>query len=995
MAQEKPVIFTGLSLSSGGGELPPGGSPVFHNCDIAPDGDVVRRPGSNFVINIEENIPGSAWSTVVKTRKGTEYLVTVTQTRIVIQLCRESSGAAFTSLIISKSNIFKRTVTDVNFVLLSAPYDRLLILTENHPPIQLSFLERTLSFTCTNAGTQSITAPSLSTDSKLWNDNTTTGTFLVNFNTNALHLLGTKSPGFTMTVPGLGMALNEVRDFTLVQISWQWWAESLIWKGQDFSQNTMRYSVTAIDQNVKIPLALTTDLDPRYLDSAYRGITLSNSNNFIAFPPIRLPSTGPATTLEWSHGSGQRYNYDPNIPPSHTPFFATWQTIEPAGTQTPVTFWRARELRFNANTGVRPDNMQVYVGGVMTAWRSAVSATHNLGDYITYADTYTTQRNLVTVTSASTLSTGIFMSANGRPVTPQSEIIITNVENKWLGVNARNVLYTDLPSSGGTLDGCYVPAFGYGAFADYFRGRFTPFGCLFRDRLVLRTSDESIDQLLLSATSDTITPGNFYNFFQITDALEGVVDDPFTINITAKSREKITALLGWQQSLFVFTSVSTYAINGGEVFGPDAFTTGLVASYGAFNTRCVVATNLTVLFLNRFGLFDLLNKNNTTDYGSYERSEPVRPVFLNVVIPPNQDALPWVALNDTNNKVYIGLPSATDTNSCERILSLNLSWNSWSTINGITPFNVCSATQLLNWTMFIVKSSINSNINLLQMDATHNLDYAINLNEYNLASPVLNYPQSSDLTTVDINGLVANVNPSPPLLREFTLPSKDSTNYYSTPLTTPTLTPRNWMFDIPDLAPFLGSDPEGGIPSPYVMHNELDPYPLYPRISASSSTSITFTPPVSPAGVTRNTVDVLGTIYPSIFASTTFNTASLGRLKRLKRLHLLFDNTSVRNTRYYFHDNKQINSAVIIINYNYGEGEYVADAQLIGDYLRFDALHLNTTPSALPREQLSIPLSGYGCDYQLYVCSTGGDAFKLTAFEFDVEPQRTKTYVRE
>jgi hypothetical protein len=992
--QQDPIVFTGLSLSSGGGELPPGGSPVFHNCDISADGDVVRRPGSNFVYTLAENVTGSSWSQVIKTRKGNEYLVTVTQSNILVTLHRDNDGTAFASLVISKSNIFKRTLTDVSFVVLSAPFDRLLILTANHPPIQLSFLERTLSFTCTNAGTQALSAPSVSSDSKMWNDNTVVGTFLADFNTNTYYLLNTKSPGFNVTAIGTGMALNEVRDFTLVQISWQWWAEALLWKGKDFSQNTMRYSVTAIDQNVKIPEDLITDMDPRYLESAYRGILMSGSNNFIDFPPIRQPSVAPATAPEWSHGSGQRYNYSPLIPLTHTPFYATFQGIEAVGTQTPLTFWRVRELRFNANTGVKADNLDVFVGGVKKTFRTTFSTSHEVGDYILYADTYTTQRNAAVAVLGSTVATGIVPYAKGQPTTFQTEVVLVNRENKWLGVNARTVLYTDLPPSGGTLDGCYVPAYGYGAFADYFRGRFTPFGALFRDRLVLKTSDESIDQLVLSATSDTLSPGEFYAFFQITDALEGETDDPFTINITAKSREKITALLGWQQSLFVFTSVSTYAINGGEVFGPESFTTGLVASYGAFNTRCVVATNLTVLFLNRFGVFDLLNKNNTTDYGSFERSEPVRPFFLDVVIPPSQDALPWLSLNDTNNKVYIGLPSVSDTTSCQRVLSLNLSWNSWSTISSATPFNVCTGLQLLNWTLFIVKSSVGSNINIVQMDATHNLDYAFNLNGDSLASPVLNYPQGIYSTASLSNGMVVNVQPSPPILREFTLPTKEYTNYYTVPLSSFDLIPRNWMFDIPDLVPFLGATPEGAA-CPYVLHERGQIYPLYPRITTSSPTSITFTSPTNPNGETVGVVDVIGTIYPSVFASTSFNASSLGRLKRLKKLHILFDNTSVNYSRYFNYPNKQLNSAVVVVSYNYGEEAYTADYQLIGDYLRYDALHLDTSPSANSREQLSIPLAGYGCDYQLYVCSTGGDAFKLKAFQFDVEQQRTKTYVRE
>lgn len=992
--QQRQITFTGLSLSSNGGELPPGGSPVFHNCDIASDGDVIRRPGTNLVSVVDQSVPGSAWSHVVKTKKGTEYLVTVTQLRITIQLISAVNGTAFSRIVLVKTGVFSSVLTDVNFVSLPIPYDRLLILTPNHPPVQLSFLERTMKFTCTNAGTQQLTAPSLSTDSAMWRDTTVNGTFLADFATNEFFILGTKSPGFLMTVPGLTMALNQVREMTLVQISWQWWAESIVWNGKDFMQNTVRYSVTAIDQNVKIPADLITDLDPQYLNSPYRGILLSLGSNFIDFPPLRTPSPTPAAPAEWSHGSGQRYNFAANNPLIHSPFFATFQGIEAVGTQTAVTFWRTRELRFNANTGVLPSNLSVFVGGVLKTWRTTFLTTHPVGDYWLYSDTFTTQRNIAnTPADGLTKATFIVPYANGQPISLQAEVTMTNTETRWLGSSARKVLYTDLPLTGGILDGCYVQAFGLGAFADYFRGRFPSFGCLFRDRLVLKTGDESIDQLALSATSDVLSPGNFYSFFQITDALKGTVDDPFSINITAKSREKITALLGWQQSLFVFTSVSTYSVTGGELFGPDSYTTGLVASYGAFNARCVVATNLTVLFLNRFGLFDLLNKNNTTDYGSFERSEPVRPLFLNKVIEPEQDSLPWLCLNDTNNKVYLGLPLAGATAVCKIILSLNLSWNSWSTIASSVPFSATAAVQLLNWTMLIVKNGSSNDIQVLQMDATHNLDYVKDLVSQTLPA-VIEYPAQIELVNSSVLKTVPLTTPSPPVLREYANLTKVDTTYYSALSQQFTfLNPRNWMFDVPDLAPFLGPSPEG-LESTLVMHTTQELLPLYPRVTSITTRLVTVQRPVSGSGVEYDAVNLIGTAYPSVFATTTFQAQSMGRLKRLKRLHMLFDNTSVNYSRYYDYPNRQINSAIVLVRSNYGGDADVVDTQLIGDYLRLDAQNLDITPSASAEEEISIPLEGYGCDYQAYVCSTGGDAFKLKAFEFDVTPQRTKTYIR-
>ena len=992
--RQEDQTYKGLVLSSNGGELPPGSSPTFHNVDIAADGSVIRRPGSNLVITTEVGNSGGAWSQVVKTKRGTEYMVTVTQSRITITLCIEVGGTAFSQVTLVKSNVWKRTLTDVSFVTLAAPFDRLLILTSNHPPVQLSFLERAIPFTCTNATTQAITAPSVASDSKMWRDTNINGNFVQDSATGQYFTVASKGANFNATVPGLGMALNEVRNLVMTNISWQWWAESLLWRGKDIVQGTTRYSVAAIDQNVKIPLDIISDLNPRYNNTAvYRSIFLTNNTNWMVNGSVANPVVAPSTSGNWSHGSGQRYVPGPGIEPQHTPFFATFGALEVTGTQTPIIFHRVRELRFNAGTGVLPANLDIYMDGVLKTSRFNYSATHNLGDGVLYTHTFTATEEIATVTPASTKATSVALFADGRTPSFQAEFVLTNRENKWMSFSGKSLYFLDLPVGGGELDGTYVPAYGLGQFADYENGSFPAFGAIFRDRLVLKTPNESLDQILLSATSDTLSPGNFYTFFQITDALAGIIDDPFTVNITAKSREKITCLLGWQQSLFVFTSVSTYSITGGELFGPESYTTGLVASYGAFNSRCVLATNLTVIFLNRYGLFDLLNKNNTSDYGSFERSEAIRPLFANTTVGSEKDALPWISLNDATNKVYVGLPAPLDTVFCTRVYSLNLAWNSWSTISSSAPFNTYVALQLLTWTMFIVRVQTDNSVVLLQMDAKHNLDFVVNRAGAGMTS--VSYPRQIYTTTSDINGIVNSVTPSTAGIFEYSGLVSLGGTYVTTPSQTLSIIPRNWMFDFPDLLPFLGPGPET-FASPFVMHATGEPLPLYPRILlVNPPGSISFAPPVSASGATYTTSQVLGTIYPSIFSTSRFFAQSMGKLKRLKKLHLLFDNTYASLTQYFNYPFKQINSAIVIVSNMYPDGQLVTDVELVSDYVRFDSARYDLPSNVLARKAINIPLNGFSCDYQLTVVSTGGDAFKLVGYEFDVEVQRTRSAVRD
>ena len=989
--RQQDQTFKGLVLAANGGELPPGASPVFHNCDISADGSVIRRPGSNLVYNLEGGNIGGAWSQVVKTKRGTEYIVVVTQTRITIILCIEFGGTAFSQVILVKNNVWKRTLTDVNFVTLAAPYDRLLILTGNHPPVQLSFLERAASFTCTSLTLQTLTSPTVASDSKMWRDTNINGNFIFDPVTQQYHTVSAKGAYFSVTVPTVGMALNEVRALVLTQVSWQWWAESTIWKGKDVSQAATRFNVNAVDQNVKIPADIITDLDPRYNNtSGYRGIFLATNNNWLVSGGVANPSVFPSTSAAWAHGAGQRYIPSASVEPQHSPFFATFGTLEATGTQSLAQFYRVRELRFNAGTGLLPNDLDVYLDGVLKTNRLAYSVAANPGDAMLYTDTYTaTDRNPANTPNLTTKATGVALFADSKAPSFQGEFILSNRENKWMASSGKSTYYLDLPVGGGEIDGTYVPALGLGQFSDYLNGSFPAFGAIFRDRLVLKTPNESVDQVLLSATSDTLSPGAFYAHFQITDALTGTIDDPFTVNITAKSRERITCLLGWQQSLFVFTSVSTYSITGGELFGPDSYTTGLVASYGAFNSRCVLATNLTILFLNRYGLFDLLNKNNTSDYGSFERSEPIRPIFADNLIASTKDALPWLALNDSTNKVYMGLPASTDGIFCSYIYALNLAWNSWSSISSAAPLNAYIGLQLLTWTMFVTRVQTDNTVVLLQMDARHNLDFVINTAGATVGT--VTYPSQRFTPLVDTNGIVDILTPSAPFLREYSLigtSAKIGSVYTSTTSLSVITSPRNWMFDIPELHSLLGGSVDTG--SVYVMRSTGEPYALYPRLTSLATSTITLQAPLSVSGVTYTTSQVLGTIYPSIFATSFFFAQSMGKLKRLKNLNLLFDNSISRQTQYYSYPFKQQNSVIALIVSDTPGGDILVDAQMIADYIRLDAQRFDFHRSVDPRRAISIPLLGYTCDYQLMLCSTGGDAFKLTGYEFDVQVQRTR-----
>jgi hypothetical protein len=139
-----------------------------------------------------------------------------------------------------------------------------------------------------------------------------------------------------------------------------------------------------------------------------------------------------------------------------------------------------------------------------------------------------------------------------------------------------------------------------------------------------------------------------------------------------------------------------------------------------------------------------------------------------------------------------------------------------------------------------------------------------------------------------------------------------------------------------------------------------------------------------------------GVPYISQYSSPVFNFASLGRLKRMSKLHVLWGvrNQAAFNQAYYQTPGmQQRDAAFVTVSANYADYE---TEQLTTFLMRSpdDTLQNQDRQSRVGVAQTSIPLQGYGCDYQFHVSSVGAEPFRLTGYEFDVKAQSSKRYVR-
>ncbi len=992
--------FRGLDLSNSAKSVGPDKAQVFHNCDVSPDGGVVRRGGTAAVSVLDLGASSTFLATeTLRTKADSNYIIYVTSTGVNATLVEDRADLNRPAILgqVSKS-LWTQAPSSVCFVATTAPYDRLLLLTPEHPIVQLSFLERTVSATCTavNGSDQATFAgPALSVnDTTLWND-TTPGNYLVSYNGVVLTTVS-KSAGFNLQLQGTPGLFTAGQNYTLVvrQITWQWWAESEYQEGANMMQQVSRSNITEADQNVKVPEALLTDFQPFYKNSQNIGLYAFSSPN-LTTNTYTGPIANPSTENQYGFSNGGRYISAAGATLQVAPFFCTFGAKQAGTAVGQVGFVRLRPLRFNGGIGSLPQDLRLFVDNSQFNWASALNQVDSFNTWFT---TYTVSDQVFNLRTVNNLNSNFWGVQGPSMNLPASgPLHLTSVFGASYFSGGQNLWYRSSPAN---LDGTYVRVYGLYKFVDYSKRNFHKLGILYRDRLILVNPETAQDQLAISEVADFTVGGEFYQYFQVTDALGGLVTDPFTINVTNDSREQITAIAGWQSDIFVFTTTNTYSISGGEQFGESSYKVDLVSTYGAFNQNCVVVSNLTVLYMNRFGVFDLLNKPNTDQYGAVERSQSVRTLFNSELATDQFSRVHWMRYNEATNKLYCGLALKTDTNTCSRILSLNMTWDSWSTMSSVKPFQMYPPVTVFRYTLFMALVSGSRYVSTLCADMPFHLDFAIFVTN-------ASYPYSVTLPTPtfsvasDNRGILQMPIPPTPGLSDYSVPnaSKVLDAYVRSDgaAASNTVTAKNPMQDFPTTLQLVGGSPTDSHVV-VVTQNTTEPYVGYGSVSSNANPA--------PSNQQVNTVNgfinrplaagglsFVGVNYPSIYASPRFDLDSLGRLKRLRRLHLMFDTTVTEELFYPLYNHcRVLNACFVSLVYNYREYQASAVVELLNQTLQLDGAEYDTPIEVRQQFQKSLSLAGYGCDYQFYITSVGSEAFKLSAYEFEVQPQRDKRY---
>lgn len=1020
--------FTGLDISNASGNIEPGSSTILHNCYIDTSGSVVRRPGTFVAFQSPSNIVASKIVDTLSQREFFVYVLADGSVGIIPisvfadQFNQQAQTAIHNPLLVNggivKPNILVMpdlNTGSINFTVIQADVTILLIFTGVGPVVQLRFDAVKPSFT--RAGAVITATDSTQFPAELYWNSTVPGYYCICTSDDTAHTVTSMSAARTWTVsPAMSSTPASIEVY---HISWQWWAEAYLWNGFNFTQTRNRVNVTDADQSMAVPAELTVDLEPRYRDSQQDQIIIQNSyaqaSSALATQPTNLPSG----STQWGMSQGTRYILGTTgyLTPSND--FVTFGSIETVGTISTIFFAAFRPVRFNGGTGFAVADTDVFVnneaGSLVTGSSSLTTLFDQFRGY-----------NL-TIASGSTFWSGSpvggkfrFMSPNlGNLSLPfESQIRIVNKVHPVAGsvTGERSVWYRKDVDT----DGCYIPIPGIGESSNYLSKQFHTNGVVFGNRLVLVNPPGSVDQLSVSASGDAFGTGESFTFFQITDALKGLETDPFFINVTSNVGSGVRALQPWENNLFVFFEDEVSSIVAGETFSQNSYATSRVSNYGAWNQYSVVLTNLSILYYNRFGVFDLLSKTQTQGYASSERSIPVRPLFQSAEA-SSRATDHWMSYDRTLDIVYVGQGVIADSRAFltyhTRLVLLNLSSNTWSTMSLIGANLYRAPITPGRYYSYLISDRL-----VLRMNCPLLMDYQQYV--YNGANTLLCPPPYFNLNkhaglncTVPLEPLVAGLKtlvsgPDTPFVYpnapapSFPGVLRDDRFFTAYPLTG--VIPWSTISYAPGYASVVGTPPSeyysfcAAIYTGFVWYYpqlwfstladgfalRLRPNQTFTNLSTNSSGDLTIAPTGYPYPA------VLGIPYNSIYRSGRFNFNSLGRLKRLKRLHLLFDPRCLENVNYYINPVDNSTGAVSVIHADYGDDNQLAQMDVFTDRSPNSSSQQTNWKSATPVYQHSQPLQGYGCDYSFSVVSIGTFPFKLTGYEWDVRASDVKRYVR-
>ena len=994
--------FGGLNTTASPLNIPYEDSPNLLNVDVDVSGNVSKRQGTEILLKYANTTP--VYTFPVKSVLGYDYVLTKSGGLLEVAGVIGKAVGAYKSF----SNVFSAAAANVKpyFTLLSDVEPRVLILTGTNTPVQVKFVEQTFT-TTSGSPTTTVVIPNASrfqydTPILYMNRNFTSGaTYSYNSTTRALTISNLPSWSGTMT-------------FDLVLPVWSWWAESLRWFGDRFYDAVSRFNVNKADQSVSIPAALRSDLDTiqgtygRYPMLLYKTATFNDTYTF--------SNTGQPTNADaYGWGDGSVYNVGASAYLNTSPFFATFGDTRTPTPQPPETvhLLRQRELRFNYGNGATGANLRVTVDGASLSanYSSTVAGTNRA--YALY------KADGTLCTSASDLAYYIaFTGATPLGISPTAAVTITNVDRTYIGSAATQ-------TDNAYVQGGYFKVYGLGLWANYGTGQFPRIATVYQSRLVLGGFTNDPTRVVFSATGDTVEGGVKYNFFQVTDDLDGLDSDPFDLVVSSSQADDyVTGLVEWQSSLFVLTRRATFRANGGDAtISPARRFVNYISSLGLVNPFSVVRTDTAVFYLSDSGVFNLTPRVEDGEYQAIEKSIKIRKVFGKTTSTAVSSAA-WMSFDQNRKVLYVALPRGSETTVASALYVYNTfrdSWTQYDTLGGFKTYTGHPYVDTVLGDSFLLMVAYGGTVCMLKLYGSRYVDFfnkcgsftgtvlTANSGIYTWTAPFWNSPVISNISVSGTTTLAVQRYELPTDLQVVPYDNVEDLSIYinGTRLSFGT----DWVKQ--GKAIYLLSDPGDGktvsivprcpVNVSYqgdVTFDETTVQTVWVnnllQIQGTdytlSGSTLTFTDTLT------NAVVEVGNAYISYYQSPMFLLGSLSNLKKVKHVYLYFDNEDVLPV-YTIGDlasgqdvddlvgkwktRANANISVTYDSENTSETSYdiYSFSDLVWDNAFFDVdpTNLQSTRYALFKEALL----GVGYNYQIGVWSFDEASWKLCGYQVD------------
>lgn len=673
--------FGGLNTVVNPMSIPYNDSPAMQNVTVDLSGSIRKRAGTKIT---REEVRSASGVCVqpVSTNLGVSFQVAKVGKDILIYTTEND----VTTLLMTKSNVFNSAAEAIrgDCVLTGEFKPRVIFTTGVNAPVQVEFLEALVTVTGTGA-----TSVVFSNAANLANA-TTANIVLFQNGTRVTPSVVTYNGGaqtLTCTVP----SYTGTYQYSVVLITWGWWAEAYHYFGYQVWQSVNRYNSVNTDQSVQIPSTLNNDIKvlglgsvPYYPIYAYKSSTFNDVYNYD-------PGFNPSTANDWTFSNGAKYDYAAGMQCQPGPSFITFGAITGAVT-VDMGLLRFRELRFNGGNYAPDSEILVYVNEVVAAQRNTSGAGTPWGGY-------STAGSLLAPASGSLCPYMGFSMGNtvGLAWTDRAIVIHKTTPFVGSGASTSNVYFKgalEVPS-----DGAIIPAFGFGEFANYAVGSFPRSVTLCQGRLVFGGFPANGMGCVLSETYDTTVPGVSYCIYQVSTSL-GLATDPFDVLITSGSDDRITALGSLQSSLFVLSTRGAYRVFGtgttGAELTPLAFGVSNISKFGCANAASLVAIAGYIVYLSDYGVFQIADTQNTGAYATNEVSQKIRNLFDVRCISTPLEALPWLSWDSLKQELYVGLPTSSSTYTTNTLYVYSLQRDTWTKYTTPGDFQVFAGYQYMD-----------------------------------------------------------------------------------------------------------------------------------------------------------------------------------------------------------------------------------------------------------------------------------------------------------